>query len=101
MRTLIIIMLLTACAAPEREAPYNTTKVPVAEAGGFECDATAAQYAVGKKTSVPLAQELMAKSGTSILRWIPPGTAVTMDYNSVRLNISYDNNMVIDRITCG
>ncbi len=101
MRILIAAIFLTGCAAPEREAPYTTDKVPAAEAGGFECDAAPAQYAIGKKTSTALAQELMAKSGASVLRWIPPRTAVTMDYSSVRLNISYDDNMVIDRISCG
>lgn len=101
MRILIAAIFLTGCAAPEREAPYTTDKVPAADAGGFECDAAPAQYAIGKKTSTALAQELMAKSGASVLRWIPPRTAVTMDYSSVRLNISYDDNMVIDRISCG
>ena len=101
MRILIAAIFLTGCAAPEREAPYTTDKVPAAEAGGFECDAAPTQYAIGKKTSTALAQELMAKSGASVLRWIPPRTAVTMDYSSVRLNISYDDNMVIDRISCG
>ena len=101
MKILIAAMLLTGCAAPEREAPYTTDKVPAVDAGGFECDAAPTQYAIGKKTSTALAQELMAKSGASVLRWIPPRTAVTMDYSSVRLNISYDDNMVIDRISCG
>jgi Peptidase inhibitor I78 family len=101
MRILIATALLAGCAAPEREAPYTTEKVPAAEAGGFECDAAPAQYAVGQKTSASLAQELMAKSGASTLRWMPPRTAVTMDYSPVRLNISYDDNMVIDRVTCG
>ena len=101
MRILATAMLLTGCTAPEREAPYTIDKVPVAEAGGFVCDAAPVQYAMGRKTSPALAQELLAKTGASILRWIPPRTAVTMDYSSVRLNISYDDNMVIVRISCG
>jgi hypothetical protein len=101
VRILIAAILLSGCAAAERVAPYTTDKVPAAEAGGFECDAAPAQYAIGKKTSTTLAQELMAKSSASVVRWIPPRTAVTMDYSSVRLNISYDDNMVIDRVSCG
>lgn len=101
MKMLVAAMFLTGCTAPEREAPYTTDKIPVTEAGGFECDAAPAQYAIGKKTSTALAQELLAKTGASILRWIPPRTAVTMDYNPVRLNIGYDDAMVIDRISCG
>ena len=101
MRLLTTLMLLAGCTAPAREAPYTNEKVPIAEAGGFECDAAFAQYAVSRKASTALAQELMEKSGASVLRWIPPRTAVTMDYSSVRLNISYDDNMVINRISCG
>lgn len=101
MKMLALALLLTGCANPEREAPYTTEPVPVEQAGGFECSAEAVQYAVGKKTSVALAQELIAKSGATTLRWIPPRTAVTMDFSSVRLNISYDDNMVIDRVSCG
>lgn len=101
MRMFALALLLTGCANPERTAPYTTEKMPVDKAGGFECTAEPVQYAVGKKTSVALAQELMARSGASLLRWIPPRTAVTMDFNSVRLNISYDDNIVIDRISCG
>ena len=101
MKILLIALTLAGCAAPEREAPYNMVTVPAAEAGGFECDAAPVQYAVSKKASAALAQELMAKSGASSLRWIPPRSAVTMEYNSVRLNISYNDNMVIDRISCG
>lgn len=97
----IIALSLAGCADPEREAPYTTTPLPTQEAGGFECSAEAAQYAVGQKTSVALANELMKKTGSKTLRWIPPRTAVTMDFRSDRLNISYDDNMVIDRINCG
>jgi Peptidase inhibitor I78 family len=97
----LIAISLTGCANPAREAPYTTTPVPAQEAGGFECSAEAAQYAVGQKTSVALATELMKKTGSNTLRWIPPRTAVTMDFRSDRLNISYDDNMVIDRISCG
>lgn len=101
MRILALVLLMTGCATPEREAPYTVEKMPVDKAGGFECTAEPVQYAVDKKTSVALAQELMAKSGASILRWIPPRSAVTMDFNPVRLNIGYDDNMVVDRVSCG
>lgn len=101
MRMLALVLLMTGCASPERKAPYTTEKIPMEKAGGFDCTAEPVQYAVGKKPSVALAKELMAKSGASILRWIPPRTAVTMDFNPVRLNISYDDNMVIDRVSCG
>lgn len=97
----IIALNLTGCANPEREAPYTTTPVAEKDAGGFECSAKAAQYAVGQKTSVELATLLMKKTGTKTLRWIAPDMIVTLDYRSDRLNIYYDVRMIITKIDCG
>lgn len=99
--TLIALGALTACANPAREAPYSTTPMPEKEARGFECSADSAQYAVGQKTNVALAIELMKKTGSRTLRWIPPRTAVTMDFRSDRLNVAYDDDMAITQISCG
>ncbi len=97
----LVALALAGCASPAQKAPYTTTPVPEKEAGGFECSAEAAQYAVGQKTSVELATELMTKTGTKILRWIAPDMIVTLDYRSDRLNIYYDGRMVITKIDCG
>lgn len=96
-----IVIGLAGCAGPAREAPYTTTLVMEKEAGGFECSADAAQYAVGQKTSVELASELMKKTGSNTLRWMPPRIAATMDFRNDRLNIAYDDAMVITQISCG
>jgi hypothetical protein len=98
---LFIALGLAGCTAPAQEAPYTTIPVPEKEAGGFECSAEAAQYAVGQKTSVELAAELMQKTGSKTLRWIPPRSAVTMDFRNDRLNIAYDDAMIITQISCG
>lgn len=97
----LAILVLSACSNPEREAPYTTAPVPENEAGGFQCSADAAQYAAGQKTSVELAQQLIKKTGARTLRWMPPRTAATMDYRQDRLNIAYDDDMVITRVNCG
>jgi Peptidase inhibitor I78 family len=97
----LVALLLASCAGPAREAPYTTTPIPEKDAGGFECSAESAQYAVGQKTSVELASELMKKTGSKTLRWMPPRTAATMDFRNDRLNIVYDDSMVITQISCG
>ncbi|HMO68727.1 MAG TPA: I78 family peptidase inhibitor, partial [Novosphingobium sp.] len=40
-------------------------------------------------------------TGARTLRWMPPRTAVTMDYRADRLTVSYDDNRIIERISCG
>lgn len=92
---------ITACANPKRDASYATTPVPVEQAGGFNCAAEGVQYAIGQKTNVELGGKLVAESGSRTLRWLPPRSAATMDYREDRLNIAYDDEMVITRINCG
>jgi Peptidase inhibitor I78 family len=101
MKIIVMLALLTGCSATGTQTPETSAEAAVVQTAERECNATSVQYALGKKSSPALAQELMAKAGASILRMIPPRTAVTMDYNPVRLNISFDDAMVIDRISCG
>jgi predicted outer membrane protein len=97
----LVALILAGCANPAQEAPYTTTPIAEKAAGGFECSAEAAQYAIGQNTSVELAAELMKKTGSKTLRWMPPRTAATMDFRNDRLNIAYDDAMVITQISCG
>jgi Peptidase inhibitor I78 family len=97
----LVVIGLAACNPPAQKAPYTKTAVPEKEAGGFECAAESAQYAIGQKTSIELATELMKKTGSRTLRWIPPRTPVTMDLRLDRLNIAYNDTMVITQISCG
>jgi hypothetical protein len=43
---------------------------------------------------------MLAATGATILRWVPPRTAVTMDFNPSRLTVSYDDAMVITQVSC-
>jgi len=88
---------LLACAsiAAEPEIPERGVTP------GYLCDADALQYMVGKQATGQLGREALEKSGAKILRWIQPNTAVTMDYRTDRLNIAYDEKMMVDRINCG
>ena len=64
------------------------------------CDAAKLQYAIGQKSSAALGAKLMQESGANTLRWMPPRTAATMDFRSDRLNIAYDDAMVITAVDC-
>ena len=66
-----------------------------------QCDTSAVQESAGKPFTDALAEELKKKVGAASLRIIPPGTMVTMDYRSDRLNISYDEKKIITKIDCG
>lgn len=95
------ILALAACAAPAQETPNIIEPAPVEQATGFSCAAESVQYAIGQKTSAEIGSKLVKESGSRTLRWLPPRSAATMDYRQDRLNIAYDDNMVITRINCG
>tara|TARA_E500000305_G_scaffold101500_1_gene95114 strand:- start:125 stop:427 length:303 start_codon:yes stop_codon:yes gene_type:complete len=88
---------VSACAATP---PPDETSPPIAPPPG-QCDASGVQNYVGEVATEELGAILMQETGASILRWIPPRTAMTMDYRIERLTVAYDDDMVIERISCG
>ncbi len=101
MKYLAVLTLLTVagCTTPSDngQPTGGQAKDPIL-AG---CDAAKLQYAVGQKSSAALGAKLMKESGAKTLRWMPPRTAATMDFRSDRLNIAYDDAMVITAVDCG
>ncbi len=87
---------LAACtAATMGEA--ETAPPPLVQG---ECKAEAGQPFVGQKASAETGAALMKATGARSLRWVPPRSAVTMDYRADRLTVSYDDDMVIERVSC-
>lgn len=65
------------------------------------CRAEAAQAYIGRTATATLGGELLRVTSSRELRWIAPGMAVTMDYRTGRLTVSYDQSMRIATISCG
>jgi hypothetical protein len=83
-------LMLAACA---------TTGEAVA--GDGTCAADPGQSFVGQKATAEVGAQLLKQTGANQLRWVPPRTAVTMDFRADRLTVSYDDDMVITRVSCG
>lgn len=95
-------LLCAACTSTNPlPKPISNGAIAIEDAGGFICEAESAQSLLGQKASVELGQEAMKLSGATILRWIPPRTPVTRDYRNNRLNINYDDMLIITQIYCG
>jgi hypothetical protein len=86
--------VLSACAtsSPPESAP------PARHPG--QCKAEAGQHLIGSAASAETGAELLRLTGATTLRWVPPRTAVTMDFRADRLTVSYDDDMAITRISC-
>lgn len=90
----LMLMALPACATTMAEPPTSAS-------GAGKCNGDAIASSVGQKVTAELGADLLAKSGARTLRWGPPGAAMTMDFREDRLTVSYDDNMVITRLSCG
>lgn len=91
----ILALPLAACA---REGLESTPPSPAASG---KCDNEGLDRFVGQKASEARGAELLAASGAKVLRWGPPGSAMTMDYREDRLTVSYDADMAITSARCG
>lgn len=65
------------------------------------CDAAPAQGYVGRKATQSIGEAIQQASGSRSLRWGAPNSAWTKDYREDRVNVRYDNAMIIETITCG
>lgn len=92
---LAAIPLLGACATTSRE-PSEPQRRPV-----DQCEASAARDMVGSRATAEAGARLLERTGAETLRWVPPRTAVTMDFRPDRLTVKYDDDFEITSIDCG
>lgn len=90
------LAVLAGCAAasppPDETPPSHDIK--------GTCQREPGQRFAGQKATGATGREMLAATGATILRWVPPRTAVTMDFNPSRLTVSYDDDYVITRVSC-
>lgn len=89
-------LILAGCTA----TPPPLNEMPVREPGG-ECDASGVQDYIGRTVTEDIGAEILTATGSSVLRWGPPNSAMTMDYRLDRVTVAYDDDLVIERIVCG
>lgn len=87
---------LAACATTTEPVDDNP---PVRDIEG-SCQAEPGQRFIGTRASAAVGSEMLAATGAKLLRWVPPRTAVTMEFNPNRLTVSYNDAMVITTVSC-
>lgn len=65
------------------------------------CNAEPGQLFVGQKADAASGLAIRQATGADTLRWVPPRTAVTMEFLEGRVTVSYDDAMTITRVSCG
>ncbi|AVU77683.1 I78 family peptidase inhibitor [Pseudomonas rhizophila] len=95
--TLLAVALLSGCSSTSESTPD-----PVAtETGYSRCEATAAEFAIGKKASPQLLEQARTRAGAQYARILKPNDMMTLEYRSDRLNLNTDANLIINRVNCG
>ena len=89
----LMLAVLAGCA--------TTSAEPIAVMPPGSCNAGLAQVFVGQAATAELGANVQRVSKAARLRWIPPRTAVTMDYSDARVNVHYDDAMKVTSISCG
>lgn len=100
MRGLLLMtaLPLAACATvPPAEGAEPEERVE----GEGTCTAERARALVGQTATAELGAEALRLTSARILRWGPPDSVMTMDYRQDRVNVFYDRQMRVERITCG
>lgn len=90
-------LALAACATAQTTEP-----IPVrGETPGYTCSEAGLQQSVGRQATAELGAEMLRASGAAVLRWVPHGTVITMEYRANRLTVYLDRNNRIERVNCG
>jgi len=96
MRKLLLalsILPIAACTVAESQPPGGLPEGP--------CRNEPLAQFIGQPASQELGARMMAASGARILRWVPQGGVVTMDFSPARLTVTLDGSNRVETARCG
>lgn len=94
----LFAMGLAGCASTGADTP---PELGIGTPGTSACNAEPVQSFVGQRADQAVGAAILKASGARTLRWGPPNSAWTMDFREDRVNVQYDERLIIERITCG
>ena len=95
-------MLLFALVLPACATAASQPEIPVrGETPGFTCRNQGLARFVGRSATSELAIELRRASGAKIVRWVRPGSMITMEYRSDRLTVRVSARNRVIATNCG
>jgi hypothetical protein len=99
MRRLVTLapLVLVACST----VPAEGAQAPTRSDAGHVCRDEGLSSFVGRERSSEVGAELLRRSGAKILRWVPKGSMITMEFREDRLTVYLDASNRIERVNCG
>lgn len=96
---LVISALATSACIPAADPGRVSSNSDMTDAAA--CNSKAVERYIGKRFTAVLAEQMRKEAGASVVRTGPKDGAVTMDYIAARLNVFYDDEMLIAVVSCG
>ena len=84
---------LAACTVAESAPPGGLPEGP--------CRNEPLGQFIGQQATAELGQRMLAASGARILRWVPKGGVITMDFSPARLTVQLDGSNRVETARCG
>lgn len=101
MRRFAILAVAAALPTGCSNAPHPDPAPDPKHPPSGKCNAAAAQSFVGQKADDETGAAILKRADAKTLRWGPPRSPWTMDYRRDRVNVRYDDEMIITAVTCG
>ena len=92
--------VLALCLLPLGACTIAQSKT-VDEMGSGACRSGSLTQFIGQPASQDLGARMLAASGAKIIRWVPKGGAVTMDFSPHRLTVQLDGANRVETANCG
>lgn len=96
---LLMVLALSACAAPTREATTLSSGTNHPQSGA--CDAHMLSWTVGVVADDALIERARTEAGAATVRVLRPGMMITNEVNPTRLNLRIDNARKVLAYSCG
>jgi hypothetical protein len=90
----LALMPLGACTVATSDATATSTP-------GGACRSDKLAQFVGEASSQELGARILKASGARIIRWVPKGSMVTMEFSPERVTVYLDGSNRVERANCG
>ena len=97
MRLLVASLAVLPLASCQVAQSDGTAPGPIAGT----CRPAELDQFTGQETSQALGERILAASGARLIRWVPKGGMVTMEYSAERVTVQLDGANRVERASCG
>jgi hypothetical protein len=88
-------LLLASCSTAPAEPPVH------GETPGRQCRSTDLNRFTGQPATSEVGGAILRESHAAVLRWVPHGAMITMEFRADRVTVSLTSDNRIEHVSCG